>query len=207
MELHAPNYLRKYVERRIDHGRAAHSEAIVCGWQPLSSALRYEATSPKTGSIYNFLSLAPIPARVARLEREIQERSSLNIAEVGSRRTPLRGRITGPVQFLWSLMEKWGLTPKELAILLDYEDEKSVKALLDGWQTLKGRDRKTRIQCLFVMRALLDGLFRDAAVEREWIREPQEELGNESLLSLMLEGSIENLLRARQFLEHSVAGL
>ena len=104
-------------------------------------------------------------------------------------------------------MDYWRVGEAEIARLLgcDPEDIEYVSAILDGRRELRGRDVRDRIANLFHIRRTLWSLFRDLDVENEWLREPHSMLQGSSPLSLMLEGSMENLLLAREYVE-SAAG-
>ena len=113
------------------------------------------------------------------------------------------GRPTGPVQFVWKLMGFWRLDKPDVARLLGYdpEDIEHVSAVLDGGAKLGGRDARDRIAHLFHIRRTLWSLFRDLDVENEWLREEHAMLDGKSPLSLMLAGSMEDLLLAREYVE------
>lgn len=117
-------------------------------------------------------------------------------------------RLTGPVQFIRKLMDFWQVSYADTACLLgrDPEDVEYVSAILEGGQQLRGRDVQDRIVHLFHIRRILWSLFRDLEVENEWLREQHSMLNGKSPLSLMLEGSMENLLLARDYVE-SAAGV
>ena len=76
-----------------------------------------------------------------------------------------------------------------------------VNDVLQGCETLTGRDTKDRIAHLFQIRKLLFALFRDEAVENEWLREPRDVLKGKTPMDLLLEGSMENLLLVREYVE------
>ena len=118
------------------------------------------------------------------------------------------GRLTGPVQFVRNLMEFWRLDIPDVVRLLGYdsEDIEQVSAVLDGRERFRGRDVKDRIAHLFCIRRSLWSLFRDPVVENDWLREQHSMLNEKSPLSLMLEGSMEDLLLAREYVE-SAAGI
>ena len=117
--------------------------------------------------------------------------------------SPNRGRITGPVQFVNHLLATWDLKPKAACILLGFEPSRvaHVNDVLQGYQTLAGRDAKDRISHLFQIRKLLSALFQDEAVENEWLREPRDVLKGKTPMDLLLEGSMENLLLVREYVE------
>jgi transcriptional regulator with XRE-family HTH domain len=105
------------------------------------------------------------------------------------------------VKFVIRLMEVWAITASEAAKVLGLEDEADVRALLSGVRQLDTRDAKDRVRHLIRMREALHSLFRDVNAEREWLREPRSELDDRSPLSLLLEGSMENLLVVSQFVQ------
>ncbi len=111
------------------------------------------------------------------------------------------GRRTGPVQFFAKLLEVWGLEDDDGAKLLGYEQVAYVRDLLSGAASLRTRDARDRVRYLLEIRAALDELFRDEAVERDWLREIRPELDSNSPLALLLEGSMENVLLVKQFVE------
>ena len=115
----------------------------------------------------------------------------------------MAGRPTGPIQFVGTLTEAWRLDERDAVRLLgfDPEDFDYVAAVLDGRRRLRGRDVRDRIACLFSIRRTLWSLFRDPDAENGWLREPHSMLDGASPLSLMLEGSMEDLLLARDYVE------
>ena len=119
----------------------------------------------------------------------------------------MTGRLTGPVQFIRKLMEFWRLGMPEAVGMLGYdpEDFELVTAVLHGKEQFCGRDVRDRIAHLFCIRRTLWSLFRDLDVENDWLREQHHMLNEKSPLSLMLEGSMEDLLLAREYVD-SAAG-
>ncbi len=122
----------------------------------------------------------------------------------------LRGlpvRVPGPIQFAGKLAGFWGLSQEDLAGLLGFgpEDTAHAAALLTGRAEVHGRDVRDRIAHLFRIRESLHSLFRDLEVENEWLREPHELLEGKSPMSLMVGGSMEDLLLVREYVDE-VAG-
>jgi hypothetical protein len=117
-------------------------------------------------------------------------------------------RIPGPLQFFAKVLQFWGLSANDATSLLGYEpaDQRLVEELLAGRASLRGRDAKDRIATLFRIRSLLAELFQSPDVENAWLREPRSDLGNRCPLDLLRDGSMENLLLLRQYVEH-VSGL
>ena len=124
-------------------------------------------------------------------------------AAIGGRTSPYRARLTGPVQFLKKLLEIWELESADATVLLglDRNDAVHAKKVLAGQAVLKGRDVTDRIVHLFQIRKTLSALFRDEVVENQWLREPHGMLDESTPMELMLEGSMENLLLVREYVE------
>ena len=122
---------------------------------------------------------------------------------IGVRTSPYRARLTGPVQFLKKLLESWELESTYATVLLglDRDDASQAADVLAGRAILKGRDAKDRITHLYQIRKTLSALFRDEDVENQWLREPHTMLNGSSPMDLMLEGSMENLLLVREYVE------
>ena len=117
------------------------------------------------------------------------------------------GRLTGPVQFVRKLMVFWRLGMRDVVGILGYdpEDIEHVSAVLGGKEQFRGRDVRERISHLFFMRRALWSLFRDLDVENDWLRECHHMLNEKSPLSLMLDGSMEDFLLAREYVDHASA--
>ena len=117
---------------------------------------------------------------------------------------PSPNRIAGPVRFVGNLLRTWRLERRDAAALLGYEkiDLPYAGDVLDGRRALPaGRDAEDRIAYLFHIRRTLSGLFRDEEVENDWLRENHPLLDNRSPMDLMLEGSMENLLLVKEYVE------
>jgi len=112
-------------------------------------------------------------------------------------------RLSGPIQFVQKLKNSWRLEKTEVASLLGCgpEDAEYVSDILDGKAQPRGRDIQDRIAHLFSIRRTLWSLFRDLDVENEWLRENHPILNGKSPLSLIIEGSMEDLLLAREYVE------
>ena len=118
-----------------------------------------------------------------------------------------RKRLTGPVRFVLKLMEFWRLTRDQVVGLLGFDqaDADHVAAALNGIVTFRGRDVRDRIAYLFAIRATLSSLFRDLDIENEWLREPHSLLHGQSPLALLSNGSVEDLLLVKEYVD-TVAG-
>ena len=120
---------------------------------------------------------------------------------------PVRRRLSGPVKFVRILADHWRLREADLVPLLGFEagDTSHVAAVLQGQEELRGRDARDRITHVFRIRETLDSLFRDLKVENDWLREPHDLLEGRSPMSLLLGGSMEDLLLVRDYVDE-VAG-
>ncbi len=116
-------------------------------------------------------------------------------------------RLTGPIQFVLKLLELWCLERNDAVALLgfDQSDAGHVAAILDGREQLRGRDVRDRISHLYSIRRTLRSLFQDMEVENAWLRDPHELLDGKAPMSLLLGGSMEDLLLAREYVD-AVAG-
>ena len=120
---------------------------------------------------------------------------------------PAPGRLTGTVQFVRKLLDTWKLQPGDAAALFGFERSESdrVDNLLNGRIAFAGGDVKDRMACLLHIRSTLSALFRSQEVENEWLREPHAMLDDQVPMHLLLEGSMENLLLVREYVD-AVAG-
>ena len=116
---------------------------------------------------------------------------------------PVANRLTGPIQLLNKILETWRLDKANAVPLLGLEpsDQGYAADVLAGRSALRGRDAKDRLAYLIQMRMTLSAWFRDEKVENEWLREPHEPLDGKVPMDLLLEGSMENLLLVKEYLE------
>lgn len=112
-------------------------------------------------------------------------------------------RISGPIQFVLKLLDSWRLSRDDAALLLGFDqtDNNLVQAILAGAADLHGRDVRDRIAHLFHIRQTLSALFRDLDVENEWLREPHTLLDEQEPLTLLLGGSMEDLLLVKEYVD------
>ena len=110
-------------------------------------------------------------------------------------------RLTGPIQFVRNLLKTWNLEQIDAVFLLGFEvsDRHHVDNLLNGYAPLVGRDIKDRIAYLFQIRGTLSILFQSKEVENEWLREKHTMLNDQKPLEMLLEGTMENLLLVKDY--------
>ena len=132
------------------------------------------------------------------------------VSRIWGRRFPKDGqcdmehpRLTGPIVFVRILLHTWRLGQTDAIPLLGLEetDRSYADDLLSGRVELQGHDIKERIAYLFRIRKTLSALFRDEEIENEWLREPHDALDGQNPMTLLLEGSMENLLLVKEYVE------
>ncbi|MDE0225009.1 MAG: MbcA/ParS/Xre antitoxin family protein [Gammaproteobacteria bacterium] len=145
----------------------------------------------------------PVIERHHGLTRAISEWYRVGSAGRSGTSEESRTRLTGSVQFLVKLLDFWKLEPFDAVGLLGFDiaDADHVSAALDGREQFRGRDVSDRIAYLFSIRATLRSLFRNLEVENDWLREPHAMLGRQSPLSLLLGGSMEDILLVKEYVD------
>ena len=173
--------------------------------QPQRSKLASAANEPlheEAMREVSFLSYLPYSrSEVGQLRAGAGEAITLGVQS--AERSLYRGRITGPIRFINQLIDSWRLDADSACTLLGFErsDSAYVRNVLQGYATLRGRDAKDRIAHLFEIRSALSALFRDVDVENEWLREGQQVLNGKKPMELLEEGSMENLLLVKEYVE------
>lgn len=114
-----------------------------------------------------------------------------------------KASIFGPVHFINKLLESWKLENSDALSLLGFEEQDFdyINEVLDGKRQIRGRDFKDRVSNLFSIRTSLWIFFQDIQVENEWLREPQDMLDGQTPMSLLLEGSLENLILIKEYVD------
>lgn len=134
----------------------------------------------------------------------MQHRSPGEDATAGGAPREKSDRLAGPpVQFALKLVELWRLETDAAVGLLGFDpmDADYAAAALGGPEQFRARDIRDRISHLFWIRKTLWSLFRDIETENQWLREPHAMLDERSPLSLLVSGSMEDLLLAREYVE------
>ena len=112
-------------------------------------------------------------------------------------------RLVGPVQFVLRLLDLWNLEKADAIGLLGFDgmDSDYVESVLEGYERIRGRDMRDRISHLFWIYRSLRSLFRDLEVENDWLRERHGFLDDKTPMSLLLSGSMEDLLLVRDYVD------
>jgi hypothetical protein len=100
-----------------------------------------------------------------------------------------------------AIFSRWSISDRDGAAILGEEREDFVEALRVGRASLRSRDAKDRVQLFLRLYEGVFTLFENSEAERRWINEPQPALQNESIFSLLAEGSFLNLARAQAFVD------
>lgn len=152
-------------------------------------------------------SASALPARFDRTEFMTASPQPTPSAAVTEATTagepPYHRRLNDPVWFVEKLLNTWRLDRSDAIPLLGLKpsDLSHATDVLAGRATLRGRDAKDRIAYLFRIRKTLSALFRDEDVENEWLRERHEMLDDKAPMDLLREGSMENLLLVKEYVE------
>lgn len=119
----------------------------------------------------------------------------------GAQRKP--ERLHGLIQFVPTLLRLWRLKDEDATSLLGFnrEDATHVALALRGREPFRGRDVRERIAHLVWIRTTLSALFRDLEVENAWLREPHRWLDDRIPMDLLLDGSIEDVLLVRDYVD------
>lgn len=134
---------------------------------------------------------------------ENQQEIDPEVSRILDRGAREKERLNGPIQFVLRLLDFWCLERRDIVALLGFSPKEAahVNDVLDGLDHFRGRDVHDRIAHLFRIRETLDSLFRNLDAENQWLREPHVPLGNKSPLSLLLGGSMEDILLTREFVD------
>src|SRR5262249_50447495 len=111
-------------------------------------------------------------------------------------------KTAGQVVLFKKVMEDWRFSDKEAATLLGFESGSDVKDIFAGLKPVGHRDANDRLRAVLRIAADLDALFQDAASVRDWLKEPQKDLGGKTPRALLDEGSMENLLKVKYYVSH-----
>ena len=118
--------------------------------------------------------------------------------------TPIQSRVAlldGPEELFAKIVAAWQVEQfAEKLLGANAGDKRRVKGILSGYDRLKSRDEKDRVGELFRIFAFVHSLFRTRENELAFMHTEQDALGG-TPLSLILEGSFDNLRKVRQFVQ------
>lgn len=108
----------------------------------------------------------------------------------------------GQVVLFKKVMDQWAFSEKEAATLLGFEHVADIRDIYEGRKTIGHRDANDRLRAVLRIAADIDALFKDADAIRDWLNEPQKDLGGKAPRALLNEGSMENLLQVKYYVAH-----
>ena len=111
-------------------------------------------------------------------------------------------RPKGEVVLFRRIMEDWGFNDQEAATLLGYDAASDIEEIYTGVKPVRQRDANDRLRAILRIATDLDALFLEVPAIRDWLLEPQRDLGEATPRSLLTEGSMENLLRVKSYVAY-----
>jgi hypothetical protein len=108
----------------------------------------------------------------------------------------------GQVVLFQKIMEDWGFSDQEAAMLLGFEAESDIAEIYLGTKSVEHRDGNDRLRAVLRIATDLDALYQQVAAIRDWLSEPQRDLDGATPRSLLTEGSMENLLRVKYYVAY-----
>jgi hypothetical protein len=108
----------------------------------------------------------------------------------------------GQVVLLHKVMDDWGFDDQQAATLLGFEGASDINKIYTGEKPVGHRDANDRLRAILRIATDLDALFRKPGAIRNWLSEPQRDLGGATPGSLLTEGSMENLLRVKYYVAY-----
>jgi hypothetical protein len=136
---------------------------------------------------------------------EVQEgdRAGLDFENLNKKITRgIKLEAPGRIKGFRRLMDRWGFTRKDAKEILGFDNEGMIGELYTGIEKVQQRDVKDRLRLFLSLAVDLHGLFREHDVIKEWFDEPHGMLRGKTPRSLLVEGSMENLLRVKQLAQY-----
>jgi hypothetical protein len=114
----------------------------------------------------------------------------------------VRTNVTAPVKAVLSILRRWTIGDDVGAQILGTDEPGYVADLRSGAASLKTRDMRDRARLLLDIYEGVFALLRNSEAEQVWIKIPRQDLDGQSVLDLMIEGSLRNLIRAQAFVDY-----
>lgn len=111
--------------------------------------------------------------------------------------SPSKPFITG--KNLEHLLILWRMTLDDLARMMGLNDSSQLRLFLSGHSFAVTTDSMHRAKCLFDINECITRLTPTAEEQRKLLHAPQRGLANRSIFSLLLAGSMEDIIRAKEF--------
>jgi hypothetical protein len=114
----------------------------------------------------------------------------------------VRTNVTAPVKAVLAILRRWTIGDDVGAQILGTDEPGYVADLRSGAASLKTRDMRDRARLLLDIYEGVFALLRNSQAEQVWIKIPRQDLDGQSVLDLMIEGSLRNLIRAQAFVDY-----
>lgn len=111
-------------------------------------------------------------------------------------------KAAGQIVLFGKVMADWAFNDREAATLLGFEAASDMRDIYDGRRSVGHRDANDRLRTILRIATDLDELFQDVAVIQRWLVEPQSDIDGQTPRQLLLEGSMENVLRIKYYVAH-----
>jgi hypothetical protein len=111
-------------------------------------------------------------------------------------------RPKGQVVLFKKVMEDWAFDKSEAASLLGFENAADIGEVYAGAKPIGFRDANDRLRTVLRIATDLDALFKGITPIRDWLGEAQSDLNGVSPRALLIEGSMENLLRVKYYVAY-----
>ena len=160
---------------------------------------------PERGYLFPIRDVPLGGVRVLQLKRGLDvvyEASGARLFIIEAKSDPkLAPRLqpAGQVVLFQKIMEDWGFNDQDAATLLGFEAASDIHEIYVGAKPVGHRDANDRLRAVLRIATDLHDLFRKVTAIREWLSEPQRDLGSVPPRSLLTEGSMENLLRVKYY--------
>lgn len=108
----------------------------------------------------------------------------------------------GQIVLFQKVMEDWDFNEQEAATLLGFEAASDIRDIYAGRKPVGHRDANDRLRAILRIAADLDALYEEPGAIRDWLNEPQMDLGGKTPRALLNEGSVENLLQVKYYVSY-----
>lgn len=140
-----------------------------------------------------------LDALTRQIVEDARRTESVAFTELQTRRR----ESAATTSFVLRLVDRWQLAQADACRVLglDPGEALGVEGKFRPDVELMGFDVRERTRALIRIFSALESLFRDAATEQRFLREPNSHLNGEAPIQLLREGTVEGLLVLRDFAE------
>jgi hypothetical protein len=112
-------------------------------------------------------------------------------------------RVDATYEGLFAIFDRWQINDQKAAILLGLQSTANLADLKAGTAGLGTRDLQDRARLIMNIYEGVHSLVRELDAERSWINGSMPGLGGRSLLEVMKQGSIVDLMTAKAFVDYA----